>query len=82
MKINSTGVMFCDYRGASPGIDFSSFTDEDGATLLIDTATLVRMYELCKFDLERRHGWAAVMAKIETPNADVTGLAPAQENDK
>lgn len=69
MHITKNGLIFCDYQGASPGIDFSSFTDKDGATLLIDAATLVRMYELCKFDLERRHGWAAVMAKIETPNA-------------
>jgi len=65
MKITKFGIFFENYQGASPGIDFSSFTDKDGATLLIDTATLVRMYELCKVDLTKRHGWAAVMDKLE-----------------
>lgn len=69
MKINVNGVTFDNYRSASPGVYLSTFTDAEGATLLIDTATLVRMYELCKFDLERRNGWAAVMERVETPNA-------------
>ena len=73
MKITDKGVMFSEYRSASPGIGVSAFTDCDGATLLIDTATLARMYELCKFDLERRNGWAAVMARIETPNGALCG---------
>lgn len=63
MKINANGVTFDNYRSASPGVFLSSFTDAEGATLLIDTAILVRMYELCKFDLERRSGWAAVMER-------------------
>lgn len=67
MKINMNGVTFDNYRSASPGVYMSSFTDSDGATLLIDTATLVRMYELCRLDLERRNGWAAVMARVEPP---------------
>ncbi len=71
MQITKNGLIFSDYQWASPGIDFSSFTDKDGATLLIDTDTLVRMYELCKFDLERRGGWAAVMARVETPNVAI-----------
>lgn len=65
MKITNNGALFADYRSASPGVDLSSFTDRDGATLLIDTATLVRMYELCKFDLERRGGWVAVMQRVD-----------------
>ena len=69
MKINANGVAFNNYRSASPGVTVSTFVDDEGATLIIDTATLVRMYELCKCDLERRHGWAAVMERVETPNA-------------
>lgn len=65
MQITKNGVIFDNYQSASPGIGFSSFTDKDGATLIIDTATLVRMYELCKFDLERRNVWNAVMDKLE-----------------
>jgi hypothetical protein len=71
MQVTDKGVFFTDYRSASPGVGVSSFTDRDGATLFIDTGTLVRMYELCKFDLERRGGWAAVMARVETPNVRV-----------
>lgn len=65
MKITSTGVYFDGYVNASPSSATCAFTDRDGATLLIDTATLVRMYELVRFDLERRGGWAAVMAMID-----------------
>jgi hypothetical protein len=58
-------VIFEDFREASPSVELSFFTDEDGATLAVDTATLVRMYELCKRDLERRKGWKSVMARVE-----------------
>ena len=64
MKITSTGVAFRDYVSACPSPTICSFTDRDGATLLIDTPTLVRMYELVRFDLERRGGWVDVMARI------------------
>ena len=73
MNITANGVKFDNYRSASPSVYMSTFTDYEGATLLIDTATLVKMYELCKFDLERRNGWAAVMERVETPNANVSG---------
>lgn len=66
MKIASTGVYFDNYVNASPSSYTCAFTDRDGATLLIDAATLVRMYELVKFDLERRGGWADLMARIES----------------
>lgn len=72
MQVTDKGVFFADYRSASPGVGVSSFTDRDGATLFIATDTLVRMYELLKFDLEHRGGWAAVMARVETPNGLVT----------
>ena len=65
MKITRNGVLFESYVSASPASTISAFTDRDGATLLIDTATLVRMYELVRFDLERRGGWADVMARME-----------------
>jgi hypothetical protein len=68
MKITDRGLFFTEYKSASPGVFVSSFTDKDGAALLIDTVTLVRMYELCKFDLQHRGGWADVMARVETPN--------------
>ena len=66
MQIASRGVVFEDYNGASPSTGYCSFTDKDGATLLIKAATLVRMYEIVKFDLERRHGWEAVIAELES----------------
>ena len=70
MKINGHGLMFADYILASPGAQVSTFTDSDGATLRIDTLTLVRMYELCKFDLERRNLWASVLERLaENPIA-------------
>ena len=65
MDMTRHGVHFTDYRSASPGLEVSTFTDRDGATLLINTATLVRMYELCKLDLERRNGWGAVMQHVD-----------------
>lgn len=65
MKITSTGVHFDSYVGASIAPTVCAFDDRDGATLLIDTIALVRMYELARFDLERRGGWAGVMARIE-----------------
>lgn len=67
MKITGKGVRFDIYQTASPGVTVSSFTDSEGATLLIDTATLVQMYELCQLDLERRGGWAAVMERVGAP---------------
>jgi hypothetical protein len=78
MQVTDKGVFFTDYRSASPGVDVSSFTDRDGATLLIGTDALVRMYELCKFDLERRGGWAAVMKRVETHNGMLAGLPPGK----
>lgn len=65
MKITNNGVIFTDYQRASPGTITSSFTDRDGATLLIDTGTLIRMYDLCKFDLERKGAWSSVMARAD-----------------
>lgn len=66
MKITSTGVYFDSYVGASIAPTVCAFDDRDGATLLIDAATLVRMYELVRFDLERRGGWADLMSRIES----------------
>lgn len=66
MKITSTGAHFDNYVSASPSATVCAFDDRDGATLLIDTPTLVRMYELVKFDLERRGGWADLMARMES----------------
>lgn len=61
MLLTARGIVFSNFRSASPAITISSFTDSEGATLLIDTATLVQMYELVKRDLDRRRGWDAVM---------------------
>ena len=59
MKITSNGVMFeGQYTSASPSPGVCRFVDRDGASLLIEARTLVAMYELVRFDLERRGGWA------------------------
>lgn len=65
MQLTDHGLIFDDYRGANPSTGYCSFTDKDGATLLIKTTTLVRMYEVVKFDLERRCGWQQVMSELE-----------------
>lgn len=65
MKITKNGVLFINYRTAAPGTHLSSFTDGDGGTLLISTQTLVRMYELVKFDLEKRNCWQIVLGEVE-----------------
>jgi hypothetical protein len=68
MKITDRGLVFEGYRCASPSTGYCSFTDKGGATLLIEATTLVKMYELVKFDLERRGGWQAVMSELENLN--------------
>jgi hypothetical protein len=72
MKFSRNGFTFDAYRSASPGVQMSSFTDADGATLHIDTATLVQMYELVKFDLQRRSGWAEVIERAKAKPKDAT----------
>jgi len=68
MKITDRGVVFEGmYRSANPSTGYCSFTDQDGATILIEAATIVRMYEIIKFDLERRGGWKQVMDLVEKP---------------
>ena len=57
MKVYDKGVIISGmYRTASPGTDVTVFTDSDGARVFIDTKTLVYLYELAKFDLERLSG--------------------------
>jgi hypothetical protein len=65
MEITNKGVVFESYRSVNPSEGYSCFTDEDGAKLLIKTTTLVKMYEIVKYDLERRNGWAGLMATLE-----------------
>jgi len=65
MKLTERGVVFEGYRSANPSTGYCSFTDRDGATLLIEATTVVRMYEIIKFDLERRGGWQAVISELE-----------------
>jgi len=65
MKITNEGVVFLDYQTASPHINMSQFTDSDGGTLLIATRTLVRMYELVKFDLAQHNAeWQAIVETL------------------
>jgi hypothetical protein len=61
MQILKEGVLFDDYIKAHPNCYTSTFTDKDGATLIINTTTLIHMYELCKFELTRRGEWDSVM---------------------
>ncbi len=68
MQITNKGVFFEDYVSASPSTGYCSFNDKDGTTLLIPATTLVKMYELVKFDLERRGGWDTVISKLENEN--------------
>jgi hypothetical protein len=65
MKLTDNGAVFDDYRSCSPSTNYCSFTDHEGATLLIPAATLVRMYNIVKYDLETRHGWLQVMDTVE-----------------
>ena len=65
MKITDKGLTIEDYQSANPNQYYSTFTDVDGARFSIKTTTLVKMYELVKFDLERRNGWNFVMDELE-----------------
>ena len=65
MNITNNGVFFRDYVTASSGSHISTFTDKDGARLCIDTTTLIHMYELVKFDLERSNEWNSVLQRME-----------------
>ena len=71
MKLTNRGIVFECYRNASPSSDYCSFTDTDGATLIIKTSTLVRMFELVKFDLERNGAWEYVLNAAGCLDADV-----------
>lgn len=65
MNITSGGVTFEEYVRANPSAWYSEFTDADGATLRIKTTTLIKMYELVKFDLERQGSFETVVQSIE-----------------
>lgn len=65
MKITDCGVIFDDYVSARPNAGYCHFKDASGSTLLIPVTTLVRMYELVKFDLERSGSWETVMKWME-----------------
>lgn len=65
MLLTNKGVIFDNYVGASPDSEYSTFREESGACLTIKTTTLVRMYELVKFDLERSGCWDRMLSKIE-----------------
>lgn len=65
MQLTSQGIFFEDYKLASPCTGYSRFTDKDGATLLIRTTTLIRMYEIVKYDLERRDLWDFILEEVE-----------------
>ncbi len=65
MKITDNGIIFEDYKAASPSTGYCLFVDVDGAKFLIKAETIVNMYNLIKFDLERRSGWEEVMQRVE-----------------
>lgn len=64
MKLTGNGVTFENYVSANPNQYYSTFTDDEGATIRIKTSTLCRMYELVKFDLQRRNGWEFVLEEL------------------
>lgn len=72
MKLTSNGILFEGYKLASPDTHICRFTDKDGATLLIKTTTLVRMYELAKFDLERNGAWEYVLEEVEEESKNIS----------
>lgn len=65
MNININGVTFQDYERARPSTGYSEFIDKDGATLIIKTTTLIKMYELVKFDLELQGTFDYVLDKAK-----------------
>jgi hypothetical protein len=60
MIIGSRGIYFTDYTSANITKDVCEFKDPNGATLLIDAITLVHMYELMKFHLQKEGSWHLV----------------------
>lgn len=64
MKLTGNGLTVEDYVSANPNQYYSTFTDSEGATISIKTTTLCRMYELVKFDLQRRNGWEFVLEEL------------------
>lgn len=71
MKITGNGVHFAGhYRSASIGKSACRFTDATGATLVIDTETLLSMADLCRFDLKRR-GESDQVAGIQTSSTGI-----------
>ena len=65
MKITSNGLVFEDYNSANPSQTYSTFTTPEGVKLHIKTTTLVKMYSLVQFDLERRGVWQYVLDTLE-----------------
>jgi hypothetical protein len=64
MDITKHGVLFEDYVRACPD-SLCRFIDSQGATLLIPATTLIRMYELVKFDLSHRNMWDGLMRELD-----------------
>ena len=50
---------------SSPNNICCSFTDCDGARIVIDSKLLIQQYELLKFDAERHGYWDELMKKME-----------------
>ena len=74
MKITANGLVFEDYNSANPAQSYSTFTTPEGVKLHIKTTTLVKMYSLVQFDLERRGVWQYVLDTLEAELATLKGL--------
>lgn len=53
------------YKGASPDSILTSFTDQDGCVIYMESKTIVHLYELLKFDAERRNYWKYISKEDE-----------------
>lgn len=54
MNINGLGVWLTEPKGILPNGDMVCYTDIEGARINIPLTVIVRLYDLAKFDMERR----------------------------
>ncbi len=69
-------VRFESYVSAKVGVPSSTFLDEGGTTLVINTKTLIKMFALVKFDLIHRGLLENYLTEIETEARNCTSYPP------
>ena len=53
MKTRNGIIVIEDYRSADPSFDGVTFTDETNISIFIPMKTLLGLYEIAKYDIER-----------------------------